>query len=90
MNRINSKGTKNIELYHTQWRVKADTLQIEPEVFHILHGVQNIQASLEWATTLSQVIVGVTDCGINNHSISLHIHKDLSNTVCFRWVGKNH
>jgi len=42
MNRINSKGDKNVQLYHTQWCVKADTLQIKPEVLHILHGIQNI------------------------------------------------
>lgn len=88
MNRINSKGTKKVQLYHTQWCIKADTLQIKPEVLHILHGIQNIQAPLKWAVTLSQVVVGVTDSGINNHSIFLHIHKDLSNTVYFRLVGK--
>lgn len=90
MKKINSKGDKDVHLYHTQWCVKADTLQIKPEVFHILHGIQNVQASLKWAATLSQVIVGVTDSGINNHGISLHIHKDLSNTVCFQLLGKNH
>lgn len=89
MSRINSKGDKSAQLYHTQWCIKADTLQIKPEVFHILHGIQNIEASLKWAATLCQVIVGVTDSGINNHSISLHIHKDLSSTICFRLVGKN-
>lgn len=81
MNGMISKGDKNVQLYHTQRCIKADTLQIKPEVLHILHGIQHIQAPLKWAATLSQVIVGVADSGINNHSVSLHIHKDLSNTV---------
>lgn len=45
--------------------------------------------SLKRAAALSQVIVGVTDCGINNHSVSLHIHKHLVNTVCFRLMEIN-
>lgn len=89
ISRINSEGSKKVQLYHTQWCVKADTLQIKPEVLHVLHGVQDIQTSLKRAAALSQVIVGVTDCGIYNHSISLHVHKHLLNTVCFRLIERN-
>lgn len=86
---VSGKGGTNTQLYHTQGRVEADTLQIKPEVLHVLHGVQDVQASLKRAAAAGQVVVGVTDSGVDNHSVSPHIHKDLSDTAWFRLGGQN-
>lgn len=81
MLRAGREGGAHAQLYHTQRRVEADTLQVKPEVLHVLHGVQDVQTSLKWAAAAGQVVVGVTDSGVDNHSVSPHIHEDLSDTA---------
>lgn len=62
---------------HTEGCVEADTLQVEPEVLHILESGQGIMALVKQAAALSQVVMGFTDGGIHNHRFFLQVHKHL-------------
>lgn len=79
--RRGSGAAQEAQLCHTQGCVEADTLQIKPEVLHVLQGVEDVAAALEGAAALRQVVMQVTDGGVHNHSIPLHVHKHLPHTA---------
>lgn len=84
MPRRGSEAAQEVQLCHTQGCVQADTLQIKPEVLHVLQGVEDVAAPLKGAAALRQVVVQVTDGGVHNHSIPLHVHKHLPDTAQLR------
>ena len=62
--------------------VETDTLQVEPVVLHILHGVQDIQTPFKGPAAVGQVVMWVTDGGVNNDCILLQENEDLET---WRW-----
>lgn len=79
-----AEGAQEVQVCHTQWCVQADTLQVKPEVLQVLQGVEDVPAPLKGAAALCQVVMQVTDGGVHNHSISLHVHKHLPDTAQLR------
>lgn len=64
----------------TEGGVEADALQVKPEVLHSLQRVQDVEAPVERAAALSQVVVGLTDGGVHDHRLPLQVHKHLRGT----------